>query len=288
MFNTLKVWFLRWFYRFANRRVWRHVDFSDVETRDLVVADRIPAREFRAGDQALVVYYHGGGWTIGDLDTHDPFCRRLAQVLEGSVIAIDYRLGPESPFPAAVEDCLAATRWVMENRSRLAAPAAPLFVGGDSAGGNLAAVVSNHIGPESPGVIRGQLLIYPAVRHCTPPNASHLENARGHELTYSLMVWFWRNYLGEKRVTEAGDIHPDATPLYHPLPENLPPALVITAGLDPLRDEGAEYARKLSDHGVACVHELFTAEIHGFVCSKGLTPAHNQAMELVRNWVQAH
>ena len=285
MLNALKVWLFRWYYRFTNWWAWRGVDLSAVKTRELTVAGGTAAREYRAGDGVLVIYFHGGGWTIGDLVTHDPFCRRLAQVTQGTVIALDYRLGPEHSYPAAFEDCLAGSQWILAHRDTLGAANAPVVLAGDSAGGNL--VVANRLGPEQPGAIEGQLLIYPAVRHCTPPTASHIENGKGHELTYDLMVWFWRNYLGEERVTTDGAIDPLATPLGYPLPDHVPPALVITAGLDPLRDEGADYAQKLADHGVRCVHELFTREIHGFVCSKGLTEAHNQAMDLIRDWVES-
>ncbi len=284
MFNWLKVRVFRWVYRLMNRRAWKAVDLSAVSVQDITVADNIPARKYRGGDERLLVYYHGGGWTIGDLETHDPFCRRLALDARATVLAIDYRLGPEHPFPAAVEDCVAATRWIVEQRASLAG-AAPLFVAGDSAGGNLAAVVSNTLAPELPGAIAGQLLIYPAVRHCTPPTRSMVENAKGHVLTYAMMQWFWRNYLGAARDTSDGDIDPRATPLLHPLPEKLPSALVITAGLDPLRDEGAEYAQKLSDHGVECVHELFLQEEHGFVCSEGPTEGQQRSMELMCAWM---
>ena len=113
-----------------------------------------------------------------------------------------------------------------------------------------------------------------------------IENAKGHGLTYGLMEWFWMNYLGDKRSTDDGDIDLRATPLLHPLPDNIPPALIITAGFDPLRDEGAEYAQKLSSQGVDCVHELFVKEEHGFVCSEGPTEAHEQSMALMRDWMR--
>ncbi len=286
MFNSLKVRVFRWFYRFMNRRAWKGVELAAVEVGELT-AGTVPARTYAAGDAALVIYIHGGGWTIGDLETHDYFCRKLAIDTGSTVVALDYRLGPEYPFPAAPEDCLAATRWLLELPRFTALANAPVFVAGDSAGGNLAAVVANAMALEQPGRLSGQLLIYPAVRHCTPPTASMVENAKGHVLTYALMVWFWMNYLGEKRRTADGDIDPLATPLLHPLPEGLPAALVITAGLDPLRDEGAEYAQKLSDHGVDTVHELFVAEEHGFLCSEGPTEAHQQAMALIRGWMQS-
>jgi acetyl esterase len=286
MFNALKVSLFRWFYRFMNRRAWKAVDLSAVQVGELV-AGKVPARSYAGGEAALVVYIHGGGWTIGDLETHDFFCRKLATDTHSTVVALDYRLGPEHPFPAAPEDCLAATRWLLELPRFTALANAPVFVAGDSAGGNLAAVVANTLATEQPGRLSGQLLIYPAVRHCTPPTASMVENGKGHVLTYGLMEWFWMNYLGEKRSTRDGDIDPLATPLLHPLPQGLAPALVITAGLDPLRDEGAEYAQKLSDHGVETIHELFVNEEHGFLCSEGPTEAHQQAMALIRGWMQS-
>lgn len=285
MFNALKVFIFRWFYRFMNRRAWKGVDLSAAEARDMTVAGTIPAREYRAGETMLIIYYHGGGWTIGDLETHDPFCRRLAIDCDATVVALDYRLGPEHPFPAAVDDCLAGTDWLLENPPQPSLAGKPVFIAGDSAGGNLAAVVANQL--EARDRIGGQVLIYPAVRHCTPPNRSSIENGKGHVLTYGMMAWFWKNYLGEKRETADGDIDPRATPLYHPLPDRVPPALVITAGLDPLRDEGAEYAQKLSNHGVECVHELFMREEHGFVCSEGLTEGHGRAMELIAGWTRS-
>ena len=286
MLNTLKVKFFRWFYRFMNDRAWKGVDLSAVEVGELTVADTLAARSYRAGDGALVIYYHGGGWTIGDLETHDYFCRKLAIDTCSTVVAIDYRLGPEHRFPAAYDDCLAATRWLLEMPPFTELGSAPVFLAGDSAGGNLAAVVANSLAPEQNPRIRGQILIYPAVRHCTPPTPSMIENAKGHGLTYGLMEWFWMNYLGDKRSTDDGDIDLRATPLLHPLPDNIPPALIITAGFDPLRDEGAEYAQKLSSQGVDCVHELFVKEEHGFVCSEGPTEAHEQSMALMRDWMR--
>ncbi len=284
MFNKLKVYIFRWVYRFMNRRAWKGVDLDAVDV-GAMTAGSVPARTHHAGDAALIIYIHGGGWTIGDLDTHDFFCRKLAIDTGATVVALDYRLGPEHVFPAAAEDCLAATRWLLELPRFTNLANAPVFLAGDSAGGNLAAVVTNQMAIEQPDRITGQLLIYPAVRHCTPPTPSMIENGKGRVLTYALMEWFWMNYLGEKHTTDSGDIHPLATPLLHPLPENLPPALVITAGLDPLRDEGAEYAQKLSDHGVGCVHELFVYEEHGFLCSEGPTEAHQQAMRLIKGWI---
>ncbi|MEP5765934.1 MAG: alpha/beta hydrolase [Halieaceae bacterium] len=288
MFNKLKVLLLRWFYRWVNRRAWRKVDMSAVSTRDFELAGVVPVRQYRVENaQRVIIYIHGGGWVIGDLESHDPFCRQLAQKNQAMVIALDYRLAPEHRFPAAVEDCVAATRWIIKHRAELLQADSKVFLAGDSAGGNLAAVVANTLATELPDQLAGQILIYPAVRHYTPPTASHIENGKGYGLTYGLMVWFWDNYLGEKRVTENGDIDRLATPLTQPLPEGVAPALVLTASLDPLRDEGAEYAQKLSGHGVDCSHQLYIGEMHGFVCSEGLTDAHQQAMDLISGWIQS-
>ena len=288
MLNNLKVWLLRWFYRWANRRAWRGVDTRAVSSRDVRIGGIVPARQYQVQKpQRLIIYIHGGGWVIGDLESHDPFCRQLAIKNQATVIALDYRLGPEHHFPAAVEDCIAASRWILKERARFISRTVPVFIAGDSAGGNLAAVVANNLATEMPGALAGQVLIYPAVRHYSPPTASHIENGKGYGLTYSLMVWFWDNYLGEKRETSDGNIDRLATPLTQDLPAGIAPALVITASLDPLRDEGAEYAQKLSSHGVDCSHQLYMDEMHGFVCSEGLTEGHLQSMELISGWIQS-
>jgi acetyl esterase len=217
-----------------------------------------------------LVYYHGGGWVIGDLDTHDSLCRQLTALSGCAVIAVDYRLAPEHPFPAAVIDAVAAARWVQKHAANLGVDARRLAIGGDSAGGNLAAVVALEARDRDDPVFGFQLLIYPATdQHCRLP--SHAENGEGYLLTRDTMRYFAGHYLREPA-------HYDdwrASPLLHPDLSRLPPALVMTAGFDPLRDEGAAYARRLAAAGVRAAHVNFPGQIHGFITmGKVLGEAH--------------
>ncbi len=226
----------------------------------------IPVRAYRPLGSAdtetlpVLVYYHGGGWVIGDLDTHDTLCRELANGAGCAVIAVDYRLAPEHRFPAAVDDCLAATRWVRANAAALHLDAARLAVGGDSAGGNLAAVVSIAARDSGDLPIAFQLLIYPATdAHRSHP--SHTENGEGYLLTQETMAYFSDHYLPNRADYEDWR----ASPLLREDLSNLPPALVLTAGYDPLRDEGRAYAERLTAAGSHASCVCFDRQIHGFV-----------------------
>jgi len=206
------------------------------------------------------VYFHGGGWTIGDLDTHDTLCRELCNGARCAVVSVDYRLGPEHRFPTAVNDAIAATRWVREHAEELSVDDSRLAVGGDSAGGNLAAVVSIAARDASNLPIVFQLLIYPATdQHGN--TLSHAENGKGYMLTRETMAYFAGHYIPDK--SHYKDWR--ASPLLHPNLANLPPALIITAGFDPLRDEGAAYAKRLTDAGVHASYVNFPRQIHGFI-----------------------
>lgn len=282
---------MRWFYRWVNRRGWSQVNLTALNSEDLQIpgaTGNIRARRYQGSDSGsnLIIYMHGGGWVLGDLETHDPFCRRLATETRATVIALDYRRAPEHPYPAAALDCIAAVRWVLSQAPDTQGDERTVFVAGDSAGGNLAAVVANHLSRDGDSGLSGQILIYPVVRHYRPYPASYLENARGYGLTKSLMEWFWDSYLGAESPDEKGAVGDLATPLFTSPSASLPPALVITAGLDPLRDEGAEYVTKLHEAGISCGHQLFGTEMHGFVCSEGLTDGHVSAMRLISQWVE--
>jgi acetyl esterase len=226
----------------------------------------IPLRLYRpigsdaAGPLPVLVYFHGGGWVIGDLETHDTLCRELAIGSGSAVVAVDYRMGPEHPFPAAVTDCIAAVRWVRDHADELRVDAARLAVGGDSAGGNLAAVaaISARDGGDLP--IAFQLLIYPAT-DMRAEMPSHAENGAGYLLTREAIDYFVHHYIADR--SAFADWR--ASPLLHPDLSNLPPALVLTAGFDPLRDEGAAYADRLSAAGTSATHVCFARQIHGFV-----------------------
>jgi len=230
------------------------------------LAGPVPLRQYRplaaVADEVLpaLVYFHGGGWTIGDLDTHDTLCRELANAAGCAVLSVDYRLGPEHRFPAAVDDAIAATRWVHDNAAALKIDAARLAVGGDSAGGNLAAVVAIAARDAGDLPLAFQLLIYPALdMHCRA--ASHTTNGQGYLLTADTIRYFEDHYVDDKR-------HYDdwrASPLLAEDLSRLPPALVLTAGFDPLRDEGLAYADRLSAAGVSATHVCFERQIHGFI-----------------------
>jgi acetyl esterase len=238
------------------------------EVRD-VAADgphgAVPLRLYRplatsAGPLPVLVYYHGGGWVIGDLDTHDVLCRELALGSGCAVVAVDYRMGPEHRFPAAVDDCIAAAYWVRRNAASLGIDAARLAVGGDSAGGNLAAAVAIAARDAGDLPIAYQLLIYPATdMRCTTP--SHTTNAQGYLLTADSLRWYHDHYIDDAR----HDLDWRASPLLREDLGRLPPALVLTAGYDPLRDEGIQYAQRLTEAGNRATHVSFERQIHGFV-----------------------
>ncbi len=207
----------------------------------------------------VLVYFHGGGWTIGDLQTHDVLCRQLCAASGCAVLAVDYRLAPEHRFPAAVDDSLAATRFVQAEAAALGLRADRIAVGGDSAGGNLAAVVSLLL-RDAGTPVAYQLLIYPATdQRAQAP--SHRTNGQGYLLTSDSVTYFRGHYTPEPAQ------HDDwrASPLLAPDLKHLPPALVLTAGFDPLRDEGRQYADALSAAGNRVQYVCFERQVHGFI-----------------------
>ncbi len=225
-------------------------------------AGSIPVRVYTPagnGPFPVLVYYHGGGFVIGDLESHDGVCRLLTNGAGCVTVAVDYRLAPEAKFPAAVDDCYAATRWVSENAAQLNADPNRLAVGGDSAGGNLAAVISILARDRKTPKIVFQLLIYPATDiTCSAP--SHKTNTE-YILTPADIRWFMGHYLrsdDDKR-------NPLASPLFTASFNGLPPALIITAEFDPLRDEGEDYGRKLREAGVPVQVSRYEGMVHGFV-----------------------
>jgi acetyl esterase len=241
----------------------------------------IPLRMYRplgrsdASVVPVLVYYHGGGFVIGDLDTHDTLCRELANLADCAVVAVDYRLAPENRFPMAVTDCIAATRWVRDHAAELRLDSSRLAVGGDSAGGNLAAVVAIDARDRGDLPIVFQLLIYPATdARCTSP--SHAENARGYLLTRDTIDYFSGHYIADPALYSDWR----ASPLLHPELSNLPPALVLTAGFDPLRDEGAAYAKRLTASGNRAVYVNFARQIHGFITMGRIIDEANTAVAL--------
>jgi acetyl esterase len=210
------------------------------------------------GPFALLVYFHGGGWVVGNLDSHDSVARELCGRANLVVVSVDYRLAPEHRFPAAVDDCLAATRWAAEHAASLDADAARLAVGGDSAGGNLAAAVALQLRDEGAPAIAAQLLVYPAVRMDGTVTPSMIDNAVGFGLQRADMDWFCAHYLPSP---QAG-LDWRASPMLAPSLSNLPPALVQTCEFDPLRDEGEAYAQALRAAGVDVVATRYDGSIH--------------------------
>ncbi len=243
-----------------------------VAESSLLIFDRIAVRAYRPVSGEVLpalVYFHGGGWTIGDLDTHDVLCRQLANGARCAVFSVDYRLAPESPFPAAVEDCLAATRFVFEKSGSLKIDVSRIAVGGDSAGGNLAAVVARH--RQMP--LAFQLLIYPATdQRCNTD--SHRRNGEGYLLTREGIEFFRGCYLPDKK--HWADWR--ASPLLAASHAGLPPAFVITAGYDPLRDEGREYAERLAKAGVEVAYREYGDMVHGFLLFGGVLDSANTAV----------
>jgi acetyl esterase len=214
----------------------------------------------------IVVWFHGGGWVVGTLDTFDPICRALAAAVPAVVVAVDYRLAPEHRFPAAVEDCYAATLWASRNAVALGGAQQRLAVAGDSAGGNLAAVVALGARDRGGPAIAFQLLVCP-VMDAAMDTASYREKADGYYLTAAGMRWYWDHYLGG-----ADGLRPDASPLRAAFFGGLPPALVITAEHDPLRDEGEAYAARLRAAGVPAAVSRYPGMVHAFYRWRAVTP----------------
>jgi acetyl esterase len=206
-----------------------------------------------------LVFFHGGGFVLCSLDTHDGQCRSLANAAGCVVVSVDYRLAPEHPYPAAPEDCYAATQWVAKHGGELGIDVSRLAIGGDSAGGNLTAVTALIARDRGGPALRFQLLVYP-VTDCAFDTPSYRDNAEGYFLTQGMMRWFWEKYLADpKQGAEAY-----ASPLRAADLSNLPPGLCITAGYDPLRDEGEAYAERLRKAGVDVRTTRYDGMFHGF------------------------
>ena len=236
-------------------------------------------------DAPLIVYLHGGGWVIGDLDTHTPFCHTLHQRSGCNVIAIDYRLAPEHPFPAAVDDCLAATRWIADNVGDFGGSDHRLIVAGDSAGGNLSSVVSLEAEPELRAKIAGAVVLYPVTEHYDPGTPSYVERAKGQTLTSELMRWFWDTYLDGSQPAKADEAR--AFPARAENLAGMPPTFLVTAEFDPLRDEGVAFGEQLRAAGVALQYRHFDKAAHGFACSEGPNADFEAMMIDLQGWLDA-
>jgi acetyl esterase len=245
-----------------------------VTTQDVTTGDGVALRVYRSpaadGTEPVVMYLHGGGWVLGDLDTHDHLCRYLARS-GAQVVSVDYRLAPEHPFPAALDDAASALDWVTEGWSDVSTPR--VVVMGTSAGGNLTAALALREAAKSANRIAAQVLAYPVLdsRMGTP---SYTENANGYHLTALQMAWFWQQYLADADRTD-----PLASPTHARSLHGLPPTVIVTAEYDPLRDEGADFAARLSAAGVAVEYVPVPGVIHGFLAMADQFPIARSALD---------
>ncbi len=214
----------------------------------------------QSGLLPVLVYFHGGGFVLGNIDSHDIVVRSLAKVADCIVVSVDYRLAPEHRFPAAVNDCRSTVCWVHQQAAAFGGDPARIAVGGDSAGGNLATVVALQLRDAGDPKLAAQLLIYPVTRLNSPAEGSMVRNGEGYFLSTAAMTWFEQQYLGALDNAE----HPHASPLLAGDLSRLPPAFVLTAEFDPLHDQGEAYANRLIEAGVPCTYTRYEGAIHGF------------------------
>jgi acetyl esterase len=265
----------------------RKPDVASVVNRDMQgPGGSLPLRIYTPlgeGPFPLMLFFHGSGFVVCSLDTHDAMCRNLCSGAGCVVVSVDYRLAPEHKFPAAPDDCLAATRWAVANAAALGADPGRVFVAGDSAGGNLAAVTALRIRDEGGPALLGQLLIYPVTEYYDPGTPSMVENAEGYGLTRDGMIWFWNHYLADP----SHGANPHASPLRAADLTGLPQALVVTAEYDPLRDEGEYYADQLRQAGVPTQMTRWDGMNHGFFFWPGVVDRAGTAMDEACLWVRS-
>lgn len=255
------------------------------DTRVLVSGGFVPLRVLTppGRPRGVIVYYHGGGWVLGGLDDSDALGRRLAQRAQCVVVLVDYRLAPEYRFPTAVDDSWAALQWTAARLTELAAGPVPLIVAGDSAGGNLAAVMAQRARAAGGPPIAVQVLAYP-VTDCDLNATSYRDSANQLMLTKDTMAWFWDLYAPDP----AARLHPDASPLRAGYFYQLPPAVILTAEHDVLRDEGELYATQLMKVRIPVLHQRFAGQMHGFFTMTGLLPGAEAGMGFVVEGIEKH
>ena len=239
-------------------------------------------RPLSEGTHPVVVFFHGSGFVVLDLDSHDEICRRLCVGALCVVVSVDYRLAPEHKFPAATDDCLAATRWAAEHAGAYGGDVTRMVVAGDSAGGCLAAVTALRIRDEGGPALRGQLMWYPVTDYPSKPPGSYGAYSSGFGLTHEGMLWFWDQYLPESSSAS----HPHASPLQMQTPVGLPSAYVMVAEFDVLRDEGEAFARRLNACGVEVVAGCQAGMNHGFLKYAGLIEEADAAIADACVWLR--
>lgn len=257
-----------------------------VKTRNVTISANITGRLYLPHDAIaplpVLVFAHGGGWVVGSVETHDPFCRLLSEAAGIVILSVEYRLAPEHPFPAALEDVMAAYQWTAAHAESFGGDPTRLALGGDSAGGNLAAVTANNICAIGKVVQPAALmLLYPVTDHPSAMHLSYAENATGYGLDADLMRWFWTQYAPGNSPTD-----PNTSPLRLPTVPNLPPTLVTTAEYDPLRDEGTAYAEKLLEAGVSVTHMHAPDMHHNFPVHPGTVARFPQSIAALNDIAQ--
>jgi acetyl esterase len=286
MWNRIKAALLRIYYRWENRRVWKG-HYTDRPVSNLQIpgpAEAVPARIYAhtaTGEMPVVLYIHGGGWVIGDLASHHPFCQVLAQQSGATVVSVDYRLAPEHPYPACNEDCLAAAEWLSLNLDAVGPNNGRLVIAGDSAGGNLTAATCLALSDQARATLAGAITLYPAVDHYSNPQPSYVERAKAKPLTMNIMTWFWDTWLTGTPPQDAKL----ARPLLSGDLDKLPPLFNVTAEFDVLRDEGRAFAETALQAGVAVEQHHYRDAAHGFACSSGPSEDFNRNMERLVAWL---
>lgn len=287
-FQAIKIWAFRLTYRVSSARTWRgsgydapHTD-RPIQAGDITLTARLYANE-KGAQKPVIVFFHGGGWVIGDLESHHPFCQALSTHSGCSVISVDYRLAPEHPFPAAHDDCLAATRWLAEHATELVPGNGKLVLAGESAGGNLATCTCLEIDGVARENIVGELLIDAATAHYSAGFDSYTEHANDQALTATILLWFWDTYLGQLAADDPTAQR--AYPLRSSHIASLPPTLLVTAEKDPLQGEGKAYAEQLRQAGVPLTYYHFENAEHTFACSQGPNPDALTLLDHVNTWL---
>ena len=287
LLNQLLAQIGRRFYRYRHFRQWGETPVLNVAVSNLCVdVDGVPIQlrmYHGTADRPLVIFYHGGGWVVGDLDTHDRFCRGISNESGCSVVSVNYRLAPEFTFPAAHDDCLGATKWIARNIDNLAPNNGSYVVSGDSAGGNMA--IATAINCQTDPRLAGCLAVYPATQHYISDLPSFTEHAKTGHLRARTMRWFCDTYLG--------GLMPADPKLERMFPgrrtslTGFPRSMIITAERDPLRDDGARFAVRLHRAGVKVAYKHLEKAAHGLVCSEGDSRDFNLAVMHASQWLQA-
>ena len=261
-------------------------DVFSIENRNIQTSGGdLPIRIYKpSGKESLPVllFIHGGGWVLFQLDAYDSICTHLCAEAACIVVSVDYRRSPEYKFPSALDDCMDAVQWVVDNAQSFGGDPANIIVAGDSAGGNLAASVALRLRNEEGPKIAGQVLIYPVTNYLEPPTPSMKEFAEGYSLTYDAMKWFWGHYL--ENISDAK--HPYVSPLKADDLSHLPDALVLVSGFDPLCDEGVDYANRLNEAGCKVTLSRYDDMIHGFLSYLGYIDRANVAITEICSWLQ--